>query len=177
MIEESFSQLRDAIGSMLSTNGSYDINHLTPYLETGHISQKLSLMIILDWLYPDNAMHAFPKCGTNCSNNELVAPNPTQAPEPRNIISTGPKADLFGENKVSISKLSESKKIRKYGKVGKPQPSVINKSKSTFGSPSRRKQNSKSNKANNRLPEIYKSLTSFDSNEYLTSCPFSSDCY
>ena len=39
-IEESFNQLRDAIGSMLSTNGCYDINHLTPYLEKGHIGQK-----------------------------------------------------------------------------------------------------------------------------------------
>ena len=141
-------------------------------------------------------MH-FLKCGTNCSNNELVAPSPTEASVPRNIISTGPKADLFGEKKVSNSKLSESKKIRKYGKadlyreekvsnsklsesvkirkygkVGKPQPSGINKSKSTFGSPSKRKQNSKSNEVNNRLPEIYKSLTSFDSNEYPNILPF-----
>ena len=148
-------------------------------------------MIILDWLYPDNAIHAFPKCGTNCSNNELVAPSPTQAPEPSNIMSTGTKADLLGEKKAPNSKLSEYKKIRKYGKtdlyreekisnsnlsesvqigkygnVGKPQPSGINKSKSTFGFPSKRKQNSKSNKTNNRLPEIYESLTSFDSNEY-----------
>ena len=61
VIEESFNQLRDAIGSMLSTNGCYDINHLIPYLEKGHIAQKLSLMTILDWLYPDNAIHAFPK--------------------------------------------------------------------------------------------------------------------
>ena len=191
VIEESFNQLRDATGSMLGTNGCYDINHLIPYLEKGHIGQKLSLMTILDWLYPDNAIHAFPKYGTNCSNNELVAPSPTQAPVPRNIINTGPKADLFGGKKVSNSKLSESKNIRKYGKadlyreekvsnsklsesvkirkygnVGKPQPSGINKSKSTFGFPSKRKQNSKSNEANNRLPEIYKSLTSFDSNEY-----------
>ena len=59
----------------------------------------------MDWLYPDNAMHAFPKCGTNCSNNDLVVP--------RHIINTDPKADLFREKKVSISKLSESKKIRK----------------------------------------------------------------
>ena len=179
VIEESFNQLRDEIGSMISTNGCYDINHLTPYLEKGHIGQKLSLMIILDWLYPDNAMLAFPKCGTNCSNNELIPPSPTQAAEPSNIISTGTKADLFGEKKAPNSKLSESKKIRTYGKVdlyreekvsnskltesaeirkydkvGKPQPSGINKSKSTFGSPSKRKQNSKSNKANNRLSEI-----------------------
>ena len=164
VIEESFNQLRDAIGSMLSTNGCYDINHLTLNLEKGHIGQKLLLMIILDWLYPDNTMHAFPKCGTNCSNNELVAPNPTQASEPSNIISTGTIADLFGakkapnsklseptkirkygkpdlyrEEKVSNSKLSESVKIRKYGKVGKPQPSGINKSKSTFGSPDSKK--------------------------------------
>ena len=117
VIEESFNQMRDAIGSMLSTNGCYGINHLIPYLEKGHIGQKLSLMTILDWLYPVNAIHACPKCGTNCSNNELVAPGPTQAPVPRNIISTGPKADLFGEKKVSNSKFSESKKIRKYGKA------------------------------------------------------------
>ena len=97
MIEESFNQLRDEIRSMLSTNGCYDINHLTPYLEKGHIGQKLLLMIILDWLYPDNAMLAFPKCGANCSNNELISLSPTQAAEPSNIISTGTKADLFGE--------------------------------------------------------------------------------
>ena len=36
-IEEIFNQLRDAIGSMLSTNGCYDINHLTSYLEKGHM--------------------------------------------------------------------------------------------------------------------------------------------
>ena len=77
-------------------------------------------MIILDWLYPDNAMHAFPKCGTNCSNNEPVAPNPTQSLEPRNIFGIDPKGDLFEEKKVSVSKLSESKKIRKDGYVGKP---------------------------------------------------------
>ena len=33
VIEESFNQLRDEIGSMLSTNGCYDINHLTPTLK------------------------------------------------------------------------------------------------------------------------------------------------
>ena len=33
MIEEKFSELRDEIGSIISTNGCYDINHLTPYLE------------------------------------------------------------------------------------------------------------------------------------------------
>ena len=70
-IEESFNQLRDAIGSMLSTNGCYDINHLTPYLEKGHIGQKLSLMTILNELCPDNATHAFPKCGANCSRMNL----------------------------------------------------------------------------------------------------------
>ena len=197
VIEENFNQLRDAIGSMLSTNGCYDINHLIPFFEKGPIGQKLSLIIILDWLYPDNVIHTFPKCGTNYSNNDFISPSPTQAPVPRNIISTGPKADLFGEKKVSNSKLSEFKKIRKYGKadlyseekvpnsklsesvkirkygkVGKPQPSGINKSKSAFGSPSKRKQNSKSNEANNRLPEIYKSLTSFDSNEYSDILPF-----
>ena len=129
-------------------------------------------MIILDWLCPDSAMLAFPKCGTNCSNNELISPSPTQAAKHSNIISTATKADLFGEKKAPNSKLSESVKIRKYGEVGKPQPSGINKSKSTFGSPSKRKQNSKPNKANNRLPEIYKSLTSFDSNEYLDILPF-----
>ena len=58
-IEESFNQLRDDIGLMLSTNGCYDINHLTPYLEKGHIGQKLSLMSILNELCPDNATHAF----------------------------------------------------------------------------------------------------------------------
>ena len=42
VIEESFNQLRDAIGSMLSKNGCYDINHLTPYLEKGHIGHKLT---------------------------------------------------------------------------------------------------------------------------------------
>ena len=68
-IQESFNQFRDAIGSMLSTNGCYDINHLTPYLEKGHIGQKLSLMTISDWLCPDNATCAFPKYGTNCSMN------------------------------------------------------------------------------------------------------------
>ena len=71
-IEESFNQLRDAIGSMLSTNGCYDINHLTLYLEKRHMGQKLSLMTILDWLCPDNTTHAFPKCGENCSNDELI---------------------------------------------------------------------------------------------------------
>ena len=50
VIEESFNQLKDEIGSMLSTNGCYDTTHLTPYLEKGHIGQKLSLMIILDQL-------------------------------------------------------------------------------------------------------------------------------
>ena len=111
--EESFNQLRDAIGSMLSTNGCYDINHLTPYLEKGHIGQKLSLMSILNELCPDNATCAFPKCGENCSNNELISPSPTHAAEPSNVISTSTKADLFGEKKAPISELSESKKIRK----------------------------------------------------------------
>ena len=36
VIEEKFSQLRDDIGLMLSTNGCYDINHLTPYLKKGN---------------------------------------------------------------------------------------------------------------------------------------------
>ena len=39
VIEEKFSQLRDDIGLMLSTNGCYDINHLTPYLEKGNKSR------------------------------------------------------------------------------------------------------------------------------------------
>ena len=126
-IEESFNQLRDAIGSMVSTNGCYDINHLTPYLEKGHIGQKLSLMSILNELCPDNATHAFPKCGANCSNNELISPSPTHAAEPSNVISTSTKADLFGEKKAPISELSESKKIRKNGKVQKIQsPGVHN---------------------------------------------------
>ena len=111
----------------------------------GHIGQRLSLMYILDWLLPDNAILAFLKCATDCSNNELVSPSPTQAAEPRNIISAGTKADLSGEEKVSNSKLFAPKTIKKYGKVGKPQPSEINKSESTFGSPSKRKQNSKLN--------------------------------
>ena len=190
MIEEKFSQLRDDIGLMLSTNGCYDINHLTAYLEKGNKDQRLSLMYILDWLFPDNAIFAFPKCATNCSNNKLVSPSPTPT-VPRNIISASTKADLDGEEKESNSKSSESKKIRKYGKadlygekkvqnsklsesmkirkygiIGKSQPFGINKSKSTFESPSKRKQNSKSSKANNRLPEICKSLTALDSNEY-----------
>ena len=196
VIEEKFSQLRDDIGLMLSTNGCYDINHLTPYLKKGNKDQRLSLMYILDWLFPDNAIYAFPKCATNCSNNKLVSPSPTPA-VPRNIISASTKADLDGEEKESNSKLSKSKKIRKYGKadlygekkvknsklsestkirkygiIGKPQPSGINKSKSTFGSPSKRKQNSKSSKANNRLPEICKPLTALDSNEYSNFLPF-----
>ena len=79
---------------------------------------------------------------------------------------------MYREEIVSNSNLSESARIRKYGTIGKPQPSGINISKATFGSPSKRKQNSKSNKANNRLPEIYKSLTSFDSNEYPDILPF-----
>ena len=111
-IEESFNQLRDEIGLMLSTNGCYDINHLTPYLEKGHIGQKLSLMSILNDMN-DNATHGFPKCGVNCSNNELISSSPTHAAEPSNVISTGAKADLFGQNKAPNSKLSESKKIRK----------------------------------------------------------------
>ena len=90
---------------MLNTSGCYDINHLTPYIEKRQIGQKLSLMIILDWLYPDNAIHAFPKCGTNCSNNEIVAPSPIQTPEPSNIISTGIKADLSGEKESTKSKI------------------------------------------------------------------------
>ena len=221
MIEEKFSQLRDDIGLMLSTNVCYDINHLTPYLEKGNKDQRLSLMYILDWLFLDNAIFAFPKCATNCSNNKLVSPSPTPA-VPRNIISASTKADLDGEEKESNSKSSESKKIRKYGKVelceekkvpnsklskskkirkygkadlyeekkvqnsklsestkirkygiiGKSQPSGINKSKSTFGSPSKRKQNSKSSKADNRLPEICKSLTALDSDEYPDVLPF-----
>ena len=221
IIEEKFSQLRDDIGLMLSTNGCYDINHLTPYLEKGNKDQKLSLMYILDWLFPDNAIFSFPKCATNCSNNKLVSPSPTPA-VPRNIISASTKADLDGEEKESNSKSSESKKIRKYGKaelceekkvpnakvskfkkikkygkadlcgekkvqnpklsesmkmrkygiIGKSQPSVINKSMTAFGSPSKRKQNSKSSKANNRLPEICKFLISFDSDEYPDILPF-----
>ena len=210
MIEEKFSQLRDDIGLMLSTNGCYDINHLTPYLEKGNKDQRLSLMYILDWLFPDNAIFAFPKCATNCSNNKLVSPSPTPAVPrfgwgrertnskssakkirkygkaelceekkvPNSKLSKSKKirkygkADLYGEKKVQNSKLSESMKIRKYGIIGKSQPSGINKSKSTFGSPSKRKQNSKSSKANNRLPEICKSLISFDSDEYPDVLPF-----
>ena len=107
---------------MLSTNGCYDINHLTPYLEKGHIGQKLSLMSILNELCPDNATHAFPKCGANCSNNELISPSPTHAAEPSNVISTSTKADLFGEKKAPISELSESKKIRKMIKFRKFNP-------------------------------------------------------
>ena len=79
---------------------------------------------------------------------------------------------MHGEDKESNSKLSKSKKIRKYGKGGKPQPSGINKLKLTFGYWSKRKQNSKSNKANNRLPNIYKLLISFDSNDYCNYLPF-----
>ena len=109
MIEEKFSQLRDDIGLMLSTNGCYDINHLTPYLEKGNKDQRLSLMYILDGLFPDNAIFAFPKCATNCSNNKLVLPSPTP--------DVPTKADLDGEEKESNSKSSESKKIRKYGKA------------------------------------------------------------
>ena len=82
------------------------------------------------------------------------------------------KADLYGEKKVQNRKLSESTKIRKYGIIGKSQPSGINKSKSRFGPPSKRKQNSKSNEANNRLPEICKSLISFDCDEYPDILPF-----
>ena len=52
VIEEKFSQLRDDIGLMFSTNGCYDINHLTPYLKKGNKDQRLSLMYILDWLFP-----------------------------------------------------------------------------------------------------------------------------
>ena len=128
-IEESFNQLRDAIGSMLSTDGCYDINHLTPYLEKGHIGQKLSLMSILNELCPDNATHAFPKCGANCSNNELISPSPTHAAEPSNVISTSTKADLFGEKKAPISELSESKKIGKNGKFQKIQSPGVHKMK------------------------------------------------
>ena len=116
VIEEKFSQLRDDIGLMLSTNGGYDINHLTPYLEKGNKDQRLSLTYILDWLFPDNAIFAFPRCATNCSNNKLVSPSPTPT-VPRNIISASTKADLDGEEKESNSKSSESKKIRKYGKA------------------------------------------------------------
>ena len=83
------------------------------------------------------------------------------------------KADLYGEKKVQNPKLSESMKIRKYGIIGKSQPSGINKSKSTFGPPSKRKQNSKSNEANNRSPEICKSLISFDFDEYPDILAFS----
>ena len=214
VIEEKFSQLRDDIGLMLSTNGCYDINHLTPYLKKGNKDQRLSLMYILDWLFPDNAIFGFPKCATNCSNNKLVSPSPTPAvptkadldgeekesnsksSESKKIRKYGKaelceekkvpnsklskskkirkygKADLYGEKKVQNSKLSESMKIRKYGIIGKLQPSGINKSKSTFGSPSKRKQNSKSSKANNRLPEICKSLISFDFDEYPDILPF-----
>ena len=189
VIEEKFSQLRDDIGLMLSTNGCYDINHLTPYLKKGNKDQRLSLMYILDWLFPDNAIFGFPKCATNCSNNKLVSPSPTPAvptkadldgeekesnsksSESKKIRKYG-KADLYGEKKVQNSKLSESMKIRKYGIIGKSQTSGINKSKSTFGSPSKRKQNSKSSKANNRLPEICKSLISFDFDEYPDILPF-----
>ena len=116
-------------------------------------------------------MHAFPKFGTNCSNNELVAPSPSQATEPSNIISTDTKADLFGERKHQIQNYLNPRKsenmvkqictgkkkyqmqnylnLQKSGSMVRseiPQASGINKSKSTFGSPSKRKQNSKSNK-------------------------------
>ena len=192
MIEEKFSELRDEIGSIISTNGCYDINHLTPYLEKGYLGHRISLTNVLDWFYPDKFMLAN-KCSTNCSNNKLVSPSPTPA-EPRNIIGTTTKVDLFEEKKVPNSKLSESKKIRKYGKadlygekkvpnsklskstkigkyskIRKPQPLGTNKSKSTFGFPSKRKQNSKSGKANNKLPEI---LTALDSNENSNFLPF-----
>ena len=189
VIEEKFSQLRDDIGLMLSTNGCYDINHLTPYLQKGNKDQRLSLMYILDWLFPDNAIFAFPKFATNCSNNKLVSTSSTPAVPtkaelceekkvPNSKLSKSKKirkygeADLYGEKKVQNSKLSESMKIRKYGIIGKSQPSGINKSKSTFGSPSKRNQNSKSSKTNNRLPEICKSLISFDSDEYPDVLPF-----
>ena len=138
-IEERSNHLRDAIGSMLSTNGCYDINHLTPYLEEGHMGQKLSLMTILSWLCPDNATHAFPKCGANCSNDGLISPSPTHTAEPSNIISTGTKADLFGEKKAPNSKLSESqktmtprykfKRIKNGGKVQKIQSPGVHKMK------------------------------------------------
>ena len=112
-IEERFNQLRDEIGSILSTKGCYDIDHLTPYHKKGHIGQKLSMMHILDWLYPaNNSMLAFPKCSTNCSNSKLISPSPTPAAEPKNIISASTKADLFGGKKVPNSRLFESKKIR-----------------------------------------------------------------
>ena len=78
----------------------------------------------------------------------------------------------MGKRKYKIQNCLNLWKIRKYGIIGKPQPSGINKSKSTFGSPSKRKQNSKSSKANNRLPENCKSLTALDSNEYSNFLPF-----
>ena len=96
------------------------------------MGQKLSLVTILDWLCPDNATHAFPKCGENCSNDELISPSPTHTAKPSNVISTGSKADLFGGKKAPNSKLSESKKtmtprykfkrIMNGGKVQKIQP-------------------------------------------------------
>ena len=52
MIEEKFSELRDEIGSIISTNGCYDINHLTPYLEKGHLGHRIALTNVLDWFLP-----------------------------------------------------------------------------------------------------------------------------
>ena len=43
-------------------------------------------MSILNELCPDNATCTFPKCGENCSNNELISPSPTHAAEPSNVI-------------------------------------------------------------------------------------------
>ena len=92
----------------------------------------------------------------------------SKLPKSKKIRKYG-KADLYGEKKVQNSKLSESMKIRKYGIIGKPQHPGINK---FTWIPSKRKQNSKSSKANNRLPEICKSLTALDSNEYSNFLPF-----
>ena len=121
VIEEKFSQLRDDIGLMLSTNGCYDINHLTPYLENGHKDQRLSLMYILDWLFPDNAIFAFPKCATNCSNNKLMSPSPTPA-VPRNIISASARKS---ENMVKQSCVRKRKcQIQNYPNLRKSENMV-----------------------------------------------------
>ena len=66
--------------------------------------------------------HAFPKSGTNYSNNELISPSPPHAAEPSNVIITGTRVDLFWEKKAPNSKLSEPKKIRKMVKFRKFNP-------------------------------------------------------
>ena len=73
-------------------------------------------------------MH-FLSVGQNCSNNELISPSHTLAAEPSNVIITGTKVDLFGEKKAPNSKLSEPKKIRKYGKADLYREEKVSKSK------------------------------------------------